>query len=200
MIGRGEKSGTRLTDGTVSRLHCELKWEGTKFTLIDLDSVGGTFVGGQKIKEHALKHDEEFQIGGTPAEAAHHGNRRRPDLAGGARSRARAQARRGRPDRQDDLALRARADAGQGTHRHHLQGPRHPRRQGRRLQGPPRRLHQRRGGRSAVHPRHDHRRRAAPPQPDRPLRRRQAGLRPAGSPWNMSTASRSPSSSRSSAP
>ena len=52
VIGRGEKSGTRLTDGTVSRLHCELKWEGTTFTLVDLDSVGGTFVDGQKIKEH----------------------------------------------------------------------------------------------------------------------------------------------------
>jgi len=65
VIGRGEKSGTRLTDGTVSRLHCELKWEGTTFTLVDLDSVGGTFVAGQKIKEHMLKHDEEFQIGGT---------------------------------------------------------------------------------------------------------------------------------------
>ncbi len=65
VIGRGEKSGTRLTDGTVSRLHCELKWEGTSFTLVDLESVGGTFVGGQKIKEHKLRHDEEFQIGGT---------------------------------------------------------------------------------------------------------------------------------------
>jgi serine/threonine protein kinase len=65
VIGRGEKSGTRLTDGTVSRLHCELKWEGTTFTLVDLESVGGTFVGGQKIKEHMLRHDEEFQIGGT---------------------------------------------------------------------------------------------------------------------------------------
>jgi serine/threonine protein kinase len=65
VIGRGEKSTTRLTDGSVSRLHCELKWEGNKFTLVDLDSVGGTFVGGQKIREHTLKHDEEFQIGGT---------------------------------------------------------------------------------------------------------------------------------------
>jgi serine/threonine protein kinase len=65
VIGRGEKSNTRLTDGTVSRLHCELHWNGVEFRLVDLDSVGGTFVGGQKIKEHALKHDEEFQIGGT---------------------------------------------------------------------------------------------------------------------------------------
>ena len=65
VIGRGEKSDTRLTDGMMSRLHCELKWEGHTFTLVDLESAGGTFVNGQKIKEHKLKQDEEFQIGGT---------------------------------------------------------------------------------------------------------------------------------------
>jgi serine/threonine-protein kinase len=65
VIGRGEKSSTRLTDGTVSRLHCKLHWEGTQFRLVDLDSVGGTLVDGKKIKEHALKHEQEFQIGGT---------------------------------------------------------------------------------------------------------------------------------------
>jgi serine/threonine protein kinase len=65
VIGRGEKSNTRLTDATVSRLHCELKWEGHTFTLVDLGTVGGTIVAGQKIQEHALRHDEEFQIGGT---------------------------------------------------------------------------------------------------------------------------------------
>ena len=64
-IGRGEKSDTRLTDCTVSRLHCELKWENGKFQLVDLDSVGGTLVDGKKIKERDLKHDQEFQIGGT---------------------------------------------------------------------------------------------------------------------------------------
>ncbi len=65
VIGRGEKSDTRLTDQSVSRLHCELNWENGEFKLTDLDSVGGTFVAGKKIKEHSLKHDEEFQIGGT---------------------------------------------------------------------------------------------------------------------------------------
>jgi serine/threonine-protein kinase len=65
VIGRGEKSNTRLSDVTVSRLHCEVHWEGARFRLVDLDSVGGTFVDGQKIKEHALKHDQEFLIGGT---------------------------------------------------------------------------------------------------------------------------------------
>jgi serine/threonine protein kinase len=38
---------------------------GTDVPLVDLDSAGGTFVDGQKIKEHALKQDQEFQIGGT---------------------------------------------------------------------------------------------------------------------------------------
>jgi serine/threonine protein kinase len=64
-IGRGEKSDTKLSDMGVSRLHCELTWEASKFTLVDLDSVGGTLVDGQKIKECVLKHDQEFQIGGT---------------------------------------------------------------------------------------------------------------------------------------
>jgi len=64
-IGRGEKSDTKLTDASVSRLHCTVKWEDNKFLLSDLDSVGGTLVDGQKVKEHVLKHDQEFQIGAT---------------------------------------------------------------------------------------------------------------------------------------
>jgi serine/threonine protein kinase len=64
-IGRGEKSDTKLTDASVSRLHCTVRWEDGKFLLTDLDSVGGTLVDGQKVKEHVLKHGQEFQIGGT---------------------------------------------------------------------------------------------------------------------------------------
>jgi pSer/pThr/pTyr-binding forkhead associated (FHA) protein len=64
-IGRGEKSDTKLTDGSVSRLHCTVKWEDHNFLLTDLESVGGTFVDGKKVKEHLLKHDQEFQIGAT---------------------------------------------------------------------------------------------------------------------------------------
>jgi serine/threonine-protein kinase len=65
VIGRGEKSDTRLADPSISRVHCQLQREGTKFTLVDLDSVGGTLVNGNKITLHHLKHGEEFQIGGT---------------------------------------------------------------------------------------------------------------------------------------
>jgi serine/threonine protein kinase len=64
-IGRGEKTDTRLTDGAVARLHCELQCTGGEFLLVDRDSIGGTLVGGQKIEEHALKHGEELEIGKT---------------------------------------------------------------------------------------------------------------------------------------
>jgi serine/threonine protein kinase len=64
-IGRSENTNTRLKDGGVSKLHCQLRCEGNEFHLLDLDSVGGTFVNGQKIQEHALKHGEEFQVGST---------------------------------------------------------------------------------------------------------------------------------------
>jgi serine/threonine protein kinase len=64
-VGRGEHSDTRLKDTTVCRLHCELRCERGEFQLVDLDSVSGTLVGGQKIQEHALKHGEEFQVGNT---------------------------------------------------------------------------------------------------------------------------------------
>ncbi|MFI5459077.1 MAG: protein kinase [Isosphaerales bacterium] len=64
-IGRSEKSDTHLRDLGVSRLHCELRWEGSKFNLVDMDSVSGTLVDGQKITEHDLRHGQEFQVGVT---------------------------------------------------------------------------------------------------------------------------------------
>jgi serine/threonine protein kinase len=64
-IGRGEKTDTRLTDGAVGRLHCELRCQGGEFLLTDLESVSGTFIAGRKIEEHTLKHGEELQVGST---------------------------------------------------------------------------------------------------------------------------------------
>ena len=64
-IGRGEKSDTKLTDLSMSRLHCEVTWENGKFRVVDLGSVGGTMVEGNQIQESDLKHGQEIQIGGT---------------------------------------------------------------------------------------------------------------------------------------
>ncbi len=38
---------------------------GGAFRLVDLESVNGTMVGGQKIEEYGLKHGEELQVGNT---------------------------------------------------------------------------------------------------------------------------------------
>ncbi len=65
VIGRSEKSDTHLSDAAVARLHCELRCEGGEFRLVDLESVNGTTVGGEKIQEHCLKHGEELQVGNT---------------------------------------------------------------------------------------------------------------------------------------
>jgi serine/threonine protein kinase len=65
VIGRSEQSDTRLKDATVARLHCELRCQGGEFTLVDLETINGTTIGGQKIQEHLLRHGEEFQIGNT---------------------------------------------------------------------------------------------------------------------------------------
>ncbi len=64
-IGRAEKSDTRLTDLGISRLHCELLWQAGRFHLVDLETVGGTLIDGERITERDLKHGQEFQIGGT---------------------------------------------------------------------------------------------------------------------------------------
>jgi serine/threonine-protein kinase len=64
-IGRGEHSDTRLKDMTMNRFHCALRCDGNQFVLTDTESVSGTFVGGQKIQEHALRHGEEIQAGNT---------------------------------------------------------------------------------------------------------------------------------------
>src|SRR5262245_61519516 len=65
VIGRGEKSDTHLSDGSVARLHCELRCHGGEFRLVDLESVNGTLVGGLRVQEHALKHGEAIQVGNT---------------------------------------------------------------------------------------------------------------------------------------
>jgi serine/threonine protein kinase len=64
-IGRGEHSDTRLKDMTMNKLHCELRCDGNEFLLTDTESVSGTFVGGQKIQQHALRHGDEVRAGNT---------------------------------------------------------------------------------------------------------------------------------------
>jgi len=48
-VGRGPRSDLRLDDPRVSTLHALIRWEGTLWSLRDLDSRNGTFLDGQRL-------------------------------------------------------------------------------------------------------------------------------------------------------
>src|SRR5262245_7578569 len=63
-IGRSQTTGTRLTDPSVSRVHCEVVVDGATATLHDRSSTG-TFVNGQKVSQHVLRPGDIVHIGDT---------------------------------------------------------------------------------------------------------------------------------------
>jgi two-component system cell cycle response regulator len=62
-LGRHTSNNLVLTDDGVSRKHCRLAPNGSGFTLEDLGSANGTFVGGQRIEKHVLGDGDVFQLG-----------------------------------------------------------------------------------------------------------------------------------------
>jgi hypothetical protein len=51
-IGRAEGNDIVLNDGSMSRRHAELYWDGQHCSLTDLGSTNGTFFGGQRLPPH----------------------------------------------------------------------------------------------------------------------------------------------------
>ncbi len=63
---RRESSSTiQLHDTEVSRQHAELRRVGPDFTIADLHSSNGTFVNGERIRQHLLSSGDQVQVGGT---------------------------------------------------------------------------------------------------------------------------------------
>jgi len=55
-----------LTDHTVSRRHAELRPDNGRWLLVDLNSVNGTYLNGQRVGQPvALKHGDQIRIGAT---------------------------------------------------------------------------------------------------------------------------------------
>jgi tRNA A-37 threonylcarbamoyl transferase component Bud32 len=65
VIGRGRESATRLKDLHVSRVHCRIEFRGADILLMDLNSIGGTIVNGQAVREHVLTSGDLIQVGET---------------------------------------------------------------------------------------------------------------------------------------
>lgn len=64
-IGRDSDSMMQVVDVEVSRNHAEIRMFNDSFILIDLQSTNGTFVNGQRIREHTLHNFDQIKIGST---------------------------------------------------------------------------------------------------------------------------------------
>lgn len=63
-IGRSTECDLVFQEASVSRNHCNLVYLGEeKWSLQDLGSSNGTWVEGERVKEHELKNGDKFQLG-----------------------------------------------------------------------------------------------------------------------------------------
>lgn len=65
IMGRQQGTAYTLTDGRVSRQHCEIRFQNGVVTVIDKGGSGGTMVNGTKITERDLNHGDSLKIGDT---------------------------------------------------------------------------------------------------------------------------------------
>ena len=62
-IGRDPTSAVAVIDPSVSRKHCLLRREDTRFQIKDLESRNGTLVNGVAVKDQWLRHGDEIATG-----------------------------------------------------------------------------------------------------------------------------------------
>lgn len=63
VIGRGRKADLSLAEATISRAHAAIGYDDRGFFVEDLGSTNGTLVNGARVARHALKCDDEIQMG-----------------------------------------------------------------------------------------------------------------------------------------
>jgi serine/threonine protein kinase len=65
LVGRSKDTETRLTDPHVSRVHCQVEFDGAQAVVLDKGSAAGTFVNGKKITQQLLKPGDVIRVGET---------------------------------------------------------------------------------------------------------------------------------------
>jgi pSer/pThr/pTyr-binding forkhead associated (FHA) protein len=65
LIGRGQASSMKLVDPAVSRVHCEVRWDGRQAVVTDNASASGTFVNGCQVRSHNLRAGDVIKIGNS---------------------------------------------------------------------------------------------------------------------------------------
>src|SRR5262249_18405804 len=62
-IGREPSNQFHPNDLALSRRHCRIAVGPDRVTVVDLDSLNGTFVNGVAVKERALEHGDHLKLG-----------------------------------------------------------------------------------------------------------------------------------------
>jgi len=73
IIGRSPEAHYRIDDPWISNLHALLEWRGVELWVVDLSSLNGTFVGGQRIAEARVAAGMSLAFGHTEAQLQPHG-------------------------------------------------------------------------------------------------------------------------------
>jgi len=63
ILGRLDTNDIPVQDPKASREHAKIYSQGSKFSIVDLNSVNGTFVNGDQITKHALEDGDRITIG-----------------------------------------------------------------------------------------------------------------------------------------
>ena len=65
-IGRKLDNDLVIHDNLISRCHAEIRYEDKQFSLLDLDSTGGTFLNNKKIKKSVLYSGDIILLANVP--------------------------------------------------------------------------------------------------------------------------------------
>jgi serine/threonine-protein kinase len=65
VVGRSKDTQIQLTDPHVSRVHCEVQFDGTHTILLDRGSAAGTLVNGKRVTRQPLKPGDIIAVGDT---------------------------------------------------------------------------------------------------------------------------------------
>ena len=68
VLGRHSAADVRVGLPDVSRRHCRFLFAGRRWQVVDLDSLNGVFVNGQRVRQATLDHGDRLRVGAVTFE------------------------------------------------------------------------------------------------------------------------------------